>query len=169
MVSIFTLHEFFTYQDIKILTFSLFNQIVFCNFILFKAILLPALQIISHWLATKRHFRITPFPGSINRKKVCILSQFKSMFVSSIYIYYIKNNLQCLGFFFSILIANDYPGPSDFSTSGSLIWKNKKVTIKGRNKCYFDEEGNNIYQKLKKKKIWFYICIHKEAGWSTNN
>lgn len=167
MVSIFTLHEFFTYQDIKILIFSLFNQIVFCNFILFKAILLPALQIISHWLATKRHFRITPFPGSINRKKVCILlSWFKFMFVSSNYIF-IKNNMQCL-FFFSI-IANDYPGPSDFSTSGSLIWKNKKVTIKGRNKCYFDEEGNNIYQKLKKKKIWFYICIHWEAGWSTNN
>lgn len=48
--------------------------------------------------------------------------------------------------FFSI-IANDNPGPSDFSTSGSLIWKNKKVTIKGRSKCYFDEEGNKIYIK----------------------
>lgn len=48
--------------------------------------------------------------------------------------------------FFSI-IANENPGPSDFSTSGSLIWKNKKVTIKGRSKCYFDEEGNKIYIK----------------------
>lgn len=50
-----------------------------------------------------------------------------------------------LEYFFSI-IANENPGPSDFSTSGSLIWKNKKVTIKGRSKCYFDEEGkkNNI-------------------------
>lgn len=37
--------------------------------------------------------------------------------------------------------ANENPGPSDFSTSGSLIWKNKKVTIKGRSKCYFDEEA----------------------------
>lgn len=46
--------------------------------------------------------------------------------------------------FFSI-IANENPGPSDFSTSGNLIWKNKKVTIKGRSKCYFDEEGK---QKL---------------------
>lgn len=51
-----------------------------------------------------------------------------------------------LGYFFSI-IANENPGPSDFSTSGSLIWKNKKVTIKGRSKCYFDEEGNKIYIK----------------------
>lgn len=48
-----------------------------------------------------------------------------------------------LGYFFSI-IANENPGPSDFSTSGSLIWKNKKVTIKGRSKCYFDEEGKKI-------------------------
>lgn len=48
--------------------------------------------------------------------------------------------------FFSI-IANENPGPSDFSTSGNLIWKNKKVTIKGRSKCYFDEEGNKIYIK----------------------
>lgn len=53
-----------------------------------------------------------------------------------------------LGIIFFSIIANDNPGPSDFSTSGSLIWKNKKVTIKGRSKCYFDEEGNNIYQKL---------------------
>lgn len=68
-------------------------------------------------------------------------------------------------FFFSILIANDYPGPSDFSTSGSLIWKNKKVTIKGRNKCYFDEEGNNIYQKLKKKKYDFiFVSIGRLDG-----
>ena len=44
-------------------------------------------------------------------------------------------NLRCL------FIANDNPGPSDFSTSGNLIWKDRKVTIKGRNKCYFDEEG----------------------------
>lgn len=51
-----------------------------------------------------------------------------------------------LGYFFSI-IANENPGPSDFSTSGNLIWKNKKVTIKGRSKCYFDEEGNKIYIK----------------------
>lgn len=69
-----------------------------------------------------------------------------------------------MGFFF-ILIANDYPGPSDFSTSGSLIWKNKKVTIKGRNKCYFDEEGNNIYQKLKKKKYDFiFVSIRRLDG-----
>lgn len=67
--------------------------------------------------------------------------------------------------FFFILIANDYPGPSDFSTSGSLIWKNKKVTIKGRNKCYFDEEGNNIYQKLKKKKYDFiFVSIRRLDG-----
>ncbi|XP_061179157.1 uncharacterized protein LOC133187771 isoform X2 [Saccostrea echinata] len=33
------------------------------------------------------------------------------------------------------------PGPSDFSTSGDLIWKNKTVTFKGRSKCSFDEEA----------------------------
>ncbi|XP_078341322.1 uncharacterized protein LOC111106238 isoform X2 [Crassostrea virginica] len=40
--------------------------------------------------------------------------------------------------------ANDNPGPSDFSTSGNLIWKDRKVTIKGRNKCYFDEEADKF-------------------------
>ena len=31
-------------------------------------------------------------------------------------------------------------GPADYGTSGDLIWK-KQYALKGRTKCYFDEEG----------------------------
>lgn len=48
---------------------------------------------------------------------------------------------------FFLIIVNENLGLFDFLISGSLIWKNKRVIIKGRSKCYFDEEGNKIYIK----------------------
>lgn len=37
--------------------------------------------------------------------------------------------------------GNGIPGPSDYTTSGDLIWNNKHSTLKSRGNSYFDEEA----------------------------
>lgn len=33
------------------------------------------------------------------------------------------------------------PGPFNYNTAGDIRWKNKKISLKSREKSYFDREG----------------------------
>lgn len=52
------------------------------------------------------------------------------------------------------------PGPSDYGTSGDLIWK-KQYAIKGRATCYFDEEASKYCTVIGPAK---YNVRHKQFG-----
>ena len=43
------------------------------------------------------------------------------------------------------LATRDIPGPFNYNCSGDIIWKKKKVSLKGREKSHFDKEGNTIF------------------------
>lgn len=34
-----------------------------------------------------------------------------------------------------------HPGPADYDTGGDLVWKNRKATLKGREKAILDNQG----------------------------
>jgi hypothetical protein len=38
-------------------------------------------------------------------------------------------------------VTRDIPGPFNYNCSGDIIWKKKKVTLKGREKSHFEIEG----------------------------
>ncbi|XP_053377786.1 uncharacterized protein LOC128547922 [Mercenaria mercenaria] len=49
--------------------------------------------------------------------------------------------------------TRDIPGPFNYNCSGDLIWKKKKVTLKGREKSQFDREANKSASVLGKYKV----------------